>query len=63
MTLNNQIAYAENKIKRLTSLKTITHKTVTSNKLWNEKLDYQISYFKGLLAQLKTSNYSDLLDI
>ncbi|MDD3106259.1 MAG: HD domain-containing protein [Bacilli bacterium] len=63
MTLDNQIAYAENKIKRLTSLKKITHKTVTSNQLWKEKLDYQIEYFHGLLQQLKTSNYSALLDI
>jgi uncharacterized protein len=63
MTLDKQMSFAENKINRLTKLKTITHKTVTSNQLWNEKLDYQINYFQALLEQLNTSNYLMLFDL
>ncbi|MBM7562708.1 HD domain-containing protein [Fusibacter tunisiensis] len=61
MTLIEQISFCENKIKRLNSLKTTyTFKTATSNKLWNENLDYQINYFSLLQSQLNSSN-PDLL--
>ncbi|MBN2796457.1 MAG: HD domain-containing protein [Clostridia bacterium] len=61
MTLNEQISFCENKIKKLNLLKTTyTFKTATSNTLWIEKLDYQINYFTLLQSQLNTS-YHDLL--
>lgn len=60
-TLEEQITFCENQIKRLESIKEYVFKTKTSNDLWNEKLDYQSEYFNRLLIQLNTSNSSLLL--
>lgn len=62
-TLQNQIEYVSHRITRLEELKTIVHKTKTSNRLWNEKLDFQISFYSGLLHQLKTSIDTTLTNI
>ncbi len=59
-TLDDQIDFCETKINRLNELKKFKFKSVTSNSLWNEKLDYQIEYYKRLHKQLLRSN-RDLL--
>jgi uncharacterized protein len=53
MTLDEQKQFIENKIVYLSKLKELQFKTITSNNLWNEKLDFQIEFFKRLLRQLK----------
>lgn len=59
MTMSEQLSFCESKITRLNSLKeNYTFKTATSNKLWHEKLDYQINYFKELHLQVSTSDHN-----
>lgn len=60
-TLEEQIDFCVSKIERLNNVKKYVFKTETSNRLWNEKLDYQIDYYQRLLTQLKKSDYSLLL--
>jgi len=60
-TLEEQLEYAEKRIKGLNRLKReFIFKTKTSNSMWNDNLDYQIDYFERLLKQLKTSDYKNL---
>lgn len=56
MTLDNQVEFASTRIERLNHIKeNFAFKTQTSNKLWHEKLDYQINYFRDLKEQLEKS--------
>ena len=57
MTLDEQLEFASKKISGITNLKEYIFKSDTSNKMWNEKLDYQIEYYKGLLVQLRKGDY------
>ena len=56
LNLQEQIDFITERIYKIRQLKTIIHKTKTSNDLWNAKLDYQIKYYKGLLKQFKLSD-------
>lgn len=56
MSLNDQIEYVSKRIERLSHIKeNFTFKTRTSNTLWNEKLDYQLNYFRDLKRQFEKS--------
>ncbi len=57
MCLDEQLDFASKKISRIIALKEYIFKSETSNQMWNEKLDYQIDYYKGLLVQLKKGDY------
>ncbi len=57
MSLDKQLEFTSKKISGITSLKEYVFKSETSNQMWNEKLDYQIDYYKGLLVQLKKGDY------
>lgn len=61
MDIDQQIDYVTKKIEQLHSLKKYTFKTLTSNRMWNSKLDYQIEYYTGLLVQLQKS-YPNILE-
>ena len=60
MSLDEQIEYTTKKVNGITKLKDYVFKSKTSNKLWNDKLDYQIHYYEELLNQFKRSDYRDL---
>ena len=54
-SLNEKIVYAESNIKTLEELKKSDVATETSRRMWIERLDFQLVYFKRLLNQLKRS--------
>lgn len=60
MKLQDQIQTVSQKLTRLNELKNYKLATNEANKLWNEKLDYQIEYFQKLYDQLLLSNPGDL---
>ena len=60
MSLDEQIDYTTKKVNGITKLKDYVFKSKTSNKLWNNKLDYQIHYYEELLNQFKRSDYKYL---
>jgi len=60
MTLEDQIDHVSKRIKGITNLKDYKFKNITSHTLWNEKLDYQIDYYTGLLNQFKKSDHRNL---
>jgi len=60
MSLSEQIDFTSKKIKRLKELKDFKFSTKTAVKMWEEKLDYQIEYFEGLLEQLHKSDFHSL---
>ena len=60
MSLDEQMGYASKRVERLKNLKKYAFRTKTSNRMWNEKLDYQIGYYEGLLEQLQKSDCEKL---
>ena len=60
MSLDEQMGYASKRVERLKNLKKYVFRTKTSNRMWNEKLDYQIGYYEGLLEQLQKSDCEKL---
>lgn len=61
LTLLEQIELTDKRVQGLKKLKDYVFKTETSNKLWNEKLDYQIEYFTKLNNQLLRSKKETIL--
>ena len=55
MSLAEKLEHCEKIIGRLESYKTLDFATETSKKMWIEKLDYQIDFYKKLLLQVKNS--------
>jgi len=60
MSLDEQMKFASKRVERLKNLKKYVFRTKTSNRMWNEKLDYQIGYYEGLLEQLQKSDCEKL---
>lgn len=60
MNTTEKIEFATQKVTRLTQLKEYVFQSKTSNDLWQDRLDYQITYFKDLLSQLQRSDYKKL---
>ena len=60
MPLLDKIEFVEKRVHGLEVLKDYKFKSETSNKMWNDNLDYQIEYYKGLLRQFQ---YSDSVSL
>lgn len=55
MSLPEKNEHVNKVIERLESYKNLDFATETGKKMWIEKLDYQIGFYKKLLAQIKNS--------
>ena len=55
MSLAEKLEHCEKVIGRLESYKALDFATETSKKMWIEKLDYQIDFYKKLLLQVQNS--------
>ena len=55
MSLPEKNEHVNKVIERLASYKNLDFATETGKKMWIEKLDYQIGFYKKLLAQIKNS--------
>jgi len=55
LSLNDQLSHVENKLNRLKALKDIHCGTATAEKMWQEKLDYQIEFYRRLEKQIDNS--------
>ena len=55
MSLVEKREHCEKVIGRLESYKALDFATETSKKMWTEKLDYQIDFYKKLLSQVQNS--------
>ena len=55
MNLTEKKEHCEKVLGRLKSYKTLDFATETSKKMWTEKLDYQIDFYKKLLSQVQNS--------
>ena len=55
MSLFEKREHCEKVLERLESYKSLDFATETSKKMWIEKLDYQIEFYKKLLLQVKNS--------
>ena len=55
MSLFEKREHCEKVLERLESYKSLDFATETSKKMWTEKLDYQIDFYKKLLLQVKNS--------
>ncbi len=60
MTLDEQLNFVVSRIDKLKKLKDFKFNTKSGDKMWKEKIDFQILYYKSLLTQLKKSNYNNL---
>jgi uncharacterized protein len=47
---------------KLKKFKSFEFGTKTANTMWNEKLDYQISFYEKLLSQIINSNFASILE-
>ena len=55
MSLFEKREHCEKVLERLESYKSLDFATETGKKMWIEKLDYQIEFYKKLLLQVKNS--------
>jgi len=62
LSLYEQIDFLNERMKNLNKLKSIQHKTKTSNQMWQSNLDDQINYYQALQKQLETSFEDALMD-
>lgn len=56
MPIEKQKEYVENTIEKLNKFKGVQFATKTSQIMWEEKLDFQIGFYKKLLNQILNSN-------
>lgn len=61
ISLNDQEEFIQKRLTGLERLKTYKFATPTANKLWNEKLDYQIEFCLKLKKQIENSKVESLL--
>ncbi len=54
-TLEDKLAYAENRLSRLKDLRNMTMATETAGKMWRSRIDFYILYYEKLTDQLLLS--------
>lgn len=56
LPINEQDAFLIKRISRLEELKNFKFATLTAQKMWEEKIDYQINFLRKLKAQIEISS-------
>ena len=60
MPLAEQIAFTDKRISKLKQFREYPYGTKTADKMWHEKVDFQLEYFNRLKNQLESSSIASV---